>query len=298
MKHRHIAVIDIGSNSVRMVIFDLLKSKSAPVFNEKVFCGLGRDLNRTGSLNKNGRKTALLTLEAFALLARAKQVQKIIAVGTAALRDAKDGKQFIESVFKKTNIKIKIIKGEEEAYFAALGVLAFDPKAEGLVADFGGGSLEIAEIKRGVIHNGETYPFGAFRVDRLGSKIYETVKQSLRTESAHQIKIKNLYIIGGSWRALLQCYFMHLSIEEHRLQGFKISATTLKKFCALIETKTPKQLIALYDIESHRAELLRTSSRVLRATIDAFKALNVIVSTAGIRDGVLVHYTKEKKNER
>ncbi len=294
MKHNHIAVIDIGSNSVRMVIFDLAKSHSNPIFNEKVFCGLGRDINQTNKLNRDGVKTAMLTLEAFALLAKAKQVNKIIAVGTAALRDANDGTDFIKSVFQKTKIKIKIIKGEDEAYFAALGVLAFDPKAEGLVADFGGGSLEIASIKNGNIQNGETYPFGAFRVDSLGSKIYQTVKDSLQIKSSHAKSTKQLYIIGGSWRALLQCYFIHKKISEHRLQGFKISSKSLKQFCALIESKTSKQLISLYGIEPHRAELLCTSSRVLRATIDAYCAVSVIVSTAGIRDGILVHHTKAK----
>lgn len=292
MQNNHVAVIDIGSNSVRMVIFDTVHKVPVPIFNEKVFCALGRDLDKTKRLNKDGVKTALLALNAFVLLAQAKQVKKIIAVGTAALRDATDSKKFIETVYKQTKLKIKIIKGEDEAYYAALGVMGLDKNAAGLVADFGGGSLEIAKITRGKISSGVSFPFGAYRVLPLGNAAYAHIYNHLKTNYKNTATKKNLYIIGGSWRALLQAYFIQTKQKNARLQGFTIHKQDMLNFCKTIENWSPSKIAKIFHLEMHRAHLLPISSVVLRATIEAMNVETIIVSTAGIRDGIICEYMK------
>lgn len=293
MPENQVAVIDIGSNSVRMVVFNTSFDVPHPVFNEKVFCALGKDIVKTGKLNANAVKTALLALTGFVSLAKAKQVKRIIAVGTAALRDASNSKEFLKTVKTQIGLTVRIISGENEAFYAALGVSSLDPKAEGFVADFGGGSLEIAQLKKKNIIKGNSYPVGAYRMIEHGAKAYDIVFDKIKANTKKAERRKNLYIIGGSWRALLQSYAIYTKQGDIRLQGYKIKSSDIKAFCTSIEKMPEQKLMKTYRLEKHRAHLLPISSIILRATIDALESNFVIVSTAGIRDGVICEYLQK-----
>lgn len=149
------AVIDIGSNSVRMVIYDVSVCPPYQVFNEKVYCALGRDLATTGRLNPDGVKAALKALQAYQLIARSQSVGRIRTVATAAIRDAEDGDDFIRMVRDIAGLSIRVLSGAEEAQYAAEGVLAFDPMADGVVADFGAAvwSLPVLLVVRFMIRS-------------------------------------------------------------------------------------------------------------------------------------------------
>lgn len=295
MTNNHVAVIDIGSNSVRMVIFDCQHKIPVQVFNEKIFCGLGRDIPTTKKLNKHAVNMALLGLKAFALLAKAKEVKKMITVGTAALRDAKDAKLFMATVKKETGLSIKIISGHQEAHYAAMGVMGLAPDATGLVADFGGGSLEIAKISKKKISNELSFPLGAFRIKPLQEKAYHEIQNTLSPAFKTMSYKSNLYVIGGSWRALAQAYYMDQKQKGIRLHGCVIPTSKLIKFCKKIETMTPVQLMKKYELETHRAQLLPISSLALRAVTDTLSIENVVVSVAGIRDGIIFEYMRSAK---
>ncbi len=294
MKNNHVAVIDIGSNSVRMVIFDCQHKIPVQIFNEKIFCGLGQDIATIKTLNKNAVKIALLGLKAFSLLAKAKDVRKVITVGTAALRDAKDAKQFIALVKRETGLSIKIISGHAEAHYAALGVMGLDPDANGLVADFGGGSLEFAKISNKKISHEISFPLGAFRIKPLKHKAYDHVRDTLSPAFSLIKYTPNLYVIGGSWRALAQAYYSDQKKNGIRLHGCVIPASQLLKFCHKIEKMTSSQLIKTYRLERHRAQLLPISSLALRAVVDTLSIQNIIVSVAGIRDGIIFDHIRKK----
>lgn len=295
MTNKHVAVIDIGSNSVRMVIFDCRHKIPVQTFNEKIFCGLGRDIPQTGKLNKDAVKIAILSLKAFSLLARAKEVDHIITVGTAALRDARDAKSFTTKVKKETGLTVKIISGIHEARYAAMGVIGLAPDARGLVADFGGGSLEIAKITEKKISNEVSFPLGAFRLKPLGAKASLHIQKTLSSFSQKTKYTSNLYVIGGSWRALAQAYFIDQKQDRIRLHGCTIPAIKIIKFCKKIETLSPQQLMVRYRLESHRAQLLPISSLALRSTIQSLSIKNVVVSVAGIRDGIIFEYMRSHK---
>lgn len=290
---QHIAIIDIGSNSVRMVIFDYAHKQPIIIFNERVFCGLARDLDKTKKLNKSAVKIAVTALQGFVFLAKARGIKKIITIGTAALREAADSKKFIDTVYKKTKLKIKIIKGTEEAHYAARGVLVLNPKAKGYVADFGGGSLEIAEIKNNQIKNEISFALGAFRVLPYIDTAYEYTRDTMHNKFKPTSSLKNLYVIGGSWRSLLSAHAMDHN-HHGKIQDYQVSKISLTKFCKKIEKMSEAQLIKKYRLENHRATLFKVSSIILRATIDTLKVDTIIASHAGIRDGVLYDVLKVK----
>ena len=174
-KDGRLAVIDIGSNSIRLVVFDGLKRAPATMFNEKVLCGLGRGLERSGHLNPEGVSLAIPNLVRFTALAKAMGIERVDLIGTAAVRDAEDGLDFVEAVQKETGHTIRVLSGAEEAQLSALGVIAGNPEADGIMGDLGGGSLELVEVNNGKIGHATTLALGP------NSSTLPTARSSKRT---------------------------------------------------------------------------------------------------------------------
>ena len=141
-----IAVIDVGSNSVRLVVYFGAKRAPLQFFNEKVVCGLGRGLAESGILNPAGRVRALSAIQRFVGIAERMGVKTIHTVATAAVRDAKDGANFCDEVLFETNLRLQVVTGAQEATLSAQGVFFCRPDAAGLVCDVGGSSVELAKI--------------------------------------------------------------------------------------------------------------------------------------------------------
>ena len=172
LKYRPVAVVDIGSNSVRLVVYDGLRRAPTPIFNEKLLCGLGRGVATTGKLNEEGMVRALSALKRFRALARQIGAREVYAVATAAAREAKNGGAFIDQAEKALGAHIDLLSGKEEARFSAMGVMAGISNADGLVGDLGGGSLELVDIGGGKIREGVTLPLGPLRlIDMSGGSI-------------------------------------------------------------------------------------------------------------------------------
>src|SRR5581483_5724010 len=151
-ERRRVGVIDIGSNSIRLVVFAGASRAPLPIFNEKVLCGMGRRLHSTGRLDPDGVELALANLPRFAAAAESLGVERMRAVATAAIRDAADGAAFIARVKEKVaGLKIEIISGETEARLSALGLVSALPDADGAMGDLGGGSLELVRLDKGAL---------------------------------------------------------------------------------------------------------------------------------------------------
>ena len=163
-KQGRVAVIDVGSNSVRLVVYEKRSRSLVPIFNEKSLPALGRGLERTGKLNAEGRKDALVNIRRFVALTRAMNVTDVEMLATAAVRDAKDGNEFAKEIERATGVAVRVISGEEEARLSALGVLAGVPDADGLMGDLGGGSLELVLLDKGKIGHQVTLPIGPLRL--------------------------------------------------------------------------------------------------------------------------------------
>ena len=291
-----LAVIDIGSNSVRMVIYDTSHTPPQKFFNEKVICPLGRDLGVTGCLNSDAVEAAYKALQAYKLLSEVYDVSAMEVVGTAALRDAKDGADFIRRIQKEIGLHIRIISGDEEASYAARGVLMFDPMADGVVADFGGGSLELARIYDDHIHDTISLPVGAYRVMAMGEAARHNLSDFLLPLTARFGNLKSLYAIGGSWRVLALAYMKSIG-QRQELQSYTIPTPVMLDFSTHIMTLDTQAIIHNYKMEGHQAKLANVAAFTLQAVLQDIKPQNFVVSTAGVRDGVAHEFLlSQRKN--
>lgn len=283
--HKSLGVIDIGSNSVRMVVYDTTHHPPEKIFNEKVICPLGRDLGTTGRLNPDAVEAAFKALQAYKMLSEVYHVVSLEVVGTAALRDATDGQDFINHVKNDIGLTIRIISGHEEASYAARGVLMFAPDADGVVADFGGGSLELARIYDDQVHDTISLPMGAYRVQAMGDAARKNISDFLTPLQPRFGNLPNLYAIGGSWRILALAYMRGKGLKME-LQDYTIATPDIIEFCKHIRAIDEIEIMNRYRMESHQAKLSGIAAFTLEAVLQDLKVQNFIVSTAGVRDGV------------
>src|ERR1700742_4139842 len=153
-----VAIVDIGSNSVRLVVYEAQSRVAGTLQNEKSICAIGRDMVTSGRLHAEGCKEALEALSRFRMIADGLGVEHHDAVATAAARDASNGPDFIRQAEKAWGRPIRILAGEDEARIAAEGVVAGIPHADGMAADLGGGSLDMVSVKDGRTAGGGTRP--------------------------------------------------------------------------------------------------------------------------------------------
>lgn len=201
-----VGVVDVGSNSVRLVVFDGAARSPAYFYNEKIMCALGQGLSETGKLNPQGRARALSALRRFQHLAEGMGIAPLTAVATAAVREASDGPAFCQEVLEQTGLKIHVIDGLEEARLSAQGVMLGWPGAYGLICDIGGASMELAEIAGGTVGRCVTSPLGPLKLAAIkgGKKGRRAHIRKVLNDLAPQLgpQENRLFLVGGSWRAI------------------------------------------------------------------------------------------------
>jgi exopolyphosphatase / guanosine-5'-triphosphate,3'-diphosphate pyrophosphatase len=163
-----IGVIDIGSNSLRLVVYDTAARAPTPLFNEKALCALGRGLGSSGRLNPDGVASAIGNLQRFVAIARAIGVVRLDVIATAAVRDAADGGDFVAQIRRQCGVEVAILDGAGEGRLSAFGVIAGIPDADGVAGDLGGGSVELVPLDRGAVGEGSTLPLGPLRLAEFG----------------------------------------------------------------------------------------------------------------------------------
>ncbi len=282
-----IAIIDIGSNSVRLVVFESPYIGERPIFNEKVQCSLGEDLDKTGRLSEGAKQRTRQTLTGFLALSSAMNIGTIIPIATAALRDAEDGREFIAEIKAQMGLDITIISGEDEARYSGLGVLAAFPQAKGVAGDLGGGSLELATIKGGGVRDVLSMPIGVLRILGKGDGGEHYLEQHLDSIPSEYLKQPNFYIIGGTWRALTYAYIMAHGKKVQSIHGFRMKAEAFAAFAPTIAAQTEEELIKTYHFEHSRAKLLPAAALLMSKLLPLLQVKTVIVSTGGLRDGLL-----------
>jgi exopolyphosphatase/guanosine-5'-triphosphate,3'-diphosphate pyrophosphatase len=286
---RDIATIDIGSNSVRLVLYRLEGRAIWTVFNEKVLAGLGRDLASTGRLSTDGAAQALTALKRFAAVLEGVRPAHAFVAATAAVREAEDGQAFCDRVAAETGLRIRILSGEEEARYAALGVLAGIPGAEGVVADLGGASLELNRIEDGRVRRGITLPLGpfaladgkAFDADRMRSVIAKRLKP------AAEHRADTLYAVGGAWRALAQAHMNTAGYPLHIVHQYAMTGSEARDMARLVARASRASLEKWPGLSKKRAETLPQAALVLEGLIDRLDLKRIVVSAWGVREGLL-----------
>lgn len=285
-----IAVIDIGSNSIRLVVYDGLKRSPMPIFNEKVLCGLGRGVEKSGRLNPDGVKAALAHLPRFRQITLGMRVPRVDVLATAAVRDAADGPAFVAAVEKATGLRVRVVSGEEEARLAALGVQSGTPEAEGLVGDLGGGSLELVDIAGHVLGRQVTLPLGPFRLMEAGEgrgALVKVIDQHLdRLPWLAESKGKDFYPVGGSWRALAKLHMEQTKHPLHIIHHYTVAAEEIRQFADLIARQSMSSLVKLSG-SRRRGETLPYAALVMERLLKAAAPSRVVFSAFGLREGHL-----------
>jgi exopolyphosphatase / guanosine-5'-triphosphate,3'-diphosphate pyrophosphatase len=294
-----IGVIDLGSNSLRLVIFERLGAALFPLFNEKVMCALARGIASTGRLSPEGVELALLNLRRFVAFARAIGVDHLAVLATAAVRDASDGRAFAAEVERQCRIEVKIIDGAEEARLSAAGVLAGIPDADGIVADLGGGSVELVRVSpegasyspahSGQIGAGITLPLGPLRLAELGDgtkAVSETVDRALTAAPVlRAVDDANLYLVGGAARAIARLHMEHTHYPLHIIHRYTISRRETESFLDMIGRQSRKSLERITTISRKRLEVVPLAALVLRRLIAIAAPRRVVFSALGLREG-------------
>lgn len=284
-----LGVIDIGSNSVRLVLFDGIKRTATAFFNEKVLCGLGRDIATTGSLHPEGRKDALEALSRFKVICEKSGIRNntLESFATAAVREASDGAEFIVEAGKILGHKIRVLSGEEEALLSARGVLSGIPDLEGWVADLGGGSLEIATVCGGETSNTSSYPFGPLRLAGLKRKVIKSMLREAFASFQSGNGAGTLCLVGGAWRNIAKAHMARNKYPIRVLHNYGISAGEAREFCDVLSKQSVSSLADIEEISARRVETIPTAALVLRELIDALKPSEIVISAHGIREGVI-----------
>ena len=285
---RQIAVIDIGSNSVRLVLYRLEGRAVWTMFNEKVLAGLGRDIAITGKLSEAGVDMAMVALRRFAAVIEGVQPDLVLCAATAAVREATDGPDFCARVFAETGLEIRVLSGEEEARYAALGVRAGDPLARGVVGDLGGASLELNRL--GQVGPGITLPLGPFvlsggkgfdakRVEGRIAKVLDTVPDTYRSRTFNAV--------GGAWRTLAQ---MHMEMVGHPLRivhQYAMTAEEARELSDWVVSQSRATLEKHPGVSKRRAETLPFAALNLKGLIERLGIETVHFSAWGVREGLL-----------
>ena len=297
-----VGVVDVGSNSVRMVVFDGAARSPAYFYNEKILCGLGKGLAQTGRLNPEGRIRALQALKRFALLARDMAVHSLTVVATAATREAADGPDFQAEVLRETGLKLWVVDGAEEARLSAQGVLLGWPDANGVVCDMGGNSMELARIGDGKVSRRATSPLGPFRLQQIAGGAKERHDHILRSLKILQAELRSegerIYLVGGSWRTIARLDMERRSYPLTVLHEYRMTPNGLLDTIQWILASDLAVLRARTGTSSERMELVPLACEVLRALIHALKPSEIDVSTYGIREGLLYEVMPERLRQR
>jgi exopolyphosphatase/guanosine-5'-triphosphate,3'-diphosphate pyrophosphatase len=298
------AVVDLGSNSVRLVVFEGSSRNPVPIFNEKAVLRLGRGLQATGRLNEDGTAQALTVMNRYAAIARAMQAHPFEVLATAAVRDAQNGPQFIAQLQERLpGIPITVLSGEEEAELSAAGLLCGIPDAHGLLADIGGGSLELVRLDRGQRTHARTLRLGVIRLaERAGgdpTRGRAIAEADLAAETwLPEMAGRDLYAVGGAWRALARIHIAQTNYPLTLLHHYTISREEARDLAGLVATASRRQLEKLPGIPRRRVDDLPFAAVVLRRLLRIAGVRRVIFSANGLREGwYMRHVAAAQRNQ-
>ncbi len=296
-----LGVVDVGSNSVRLVVFDGAARSPAYFFNEKILCGLGAGVAQTGYLNPKGRKRALSALKRFTLLAEGMGAAPLFSVATAAVREARDGPDFCAEVKAECGLDLVVASGEDEARLSAQGVLLGWPGAQGLMCDIGGSSMELAEILHGRVERCESSPLGPLKLAPYAADA--TLAHEIKTRISglrerFNKDYKRLFLVGGSWRAIARIDMERRNYPLKVLHEYAMRPDDLLETARWITTQPVAELRAMTGSSIERMRLVPTAAEVLIELISCFRPRRIATSSYGIREGLLYEQMPESLRKR
>ncbi|GIK79022.1 MAG: Guanosine-5'-triphosphate,3'-diphosphate pyrophosphatase [Pseudorhodoplanes sp.] len=287
-----VAVIDIGSNSIRLVVYEGLTRSPAPIFNEKVLAGLGREVQSTGLLAADAVEKAIDTLRRYRALCDTLKVKTVLGIATAACRDARNGAAFIAQAERICRTRIEVASGRREAQLSALGVVSGMHNPDGLVGDLGGGSLELIDLKGRRIRSGVTLPLGGLALQDISRRSMHKAQAFVagalgRVDFLKAGRGRTFYAVGGAWRALAHLHIARTGYPLRVMHGYRMSTQEALKFCRLVRRTRPDKIAQIEVISSARRPLLGYAALVMEHIIRTVRPKDIVVSALGVREGLL-----------
>jgi exopolyphosphatase / guanosine-5'-triphosphate,3'-diphosphate pyrophosphatase len=297
-----VAVIDIGSNSVRLVVYQSMARSLITIFNEKALCGLGREVQSTGLLAPDAVNKALTSLRRFRALCKVMKVGRVQAIATAACRDASNGADFIARAERICGVHIDILSGSREARLSALGVISGVHNPDGIVGDLGGGSLELTDVRGSRVRKGITLPLGSLALQDSSHKSLKRAERIVKTELSEATQLNTargraFYAVGGTWRALARIHIIQSGYPLRVMHGYSIPAAEALDFAKRLRRLVSANMLANIEVVADaRRPLLAYAALVLEYVIRVAKPKTIVFSTFGVREGLL--YEKLPQAER
>ena len=287
-----IAVIDIGSNSVRVVIYEGIVRSPTVLFNEKILCGLGKGLAKTGRLNEKSVEATLRALKRFRALAEQAGAVSIHALATAAAREAENGPDFIQKAEAILGRHIEVLTGKEEAYYSALGIISGFHEPRGVAGDLGGGSLELVAIDGHTIGEGITLPLGGLRLqDMSNDKLPDAAKIARKELAQASLLSENqgavFYAVGGTWRNLAKLHMTAKHYPLHVMHGYELDPVEALSFLKRVAKGNLDTMRGIEAVSKSRRQLLSFGATVLLEVISRLKPSKIVFSALGVREGFL-----------
>lgn len=285
-------MIDIGSNSVRLVVYERLARTPTLLFNEKVLAGLGRGVASTGRLNDQAVDQSVAAVRRFRALCDRFGVVSLDVLATAAARDAANGPAFLAEVEAITGVVPQLLTGPQEARQSALGVIAGFWRPDGIAGDLGGGSLELIDVRGTEIGSGRTFPLGGLRLQDVtdGSvrKAEKVAAEALaRSELLAGGPGRTFYAIGGTWRSLARLHMAQTGYPLHVMHHYSMAAAEAQDFCRTIARGDLETLDCIEVVSRQRRGLLPYGAVVLGEVIKAGRFDRIVLSALGLREGHL-----------
>ena len=288
-----VAVIDIGSNSVRLVVYESMTRSLVSIFNEKTLCGLGREVQTTGLLAPDAVARALTALRRFRALCRVMKVGRVHAIATAACRDATNGPDFIAKAERICGVPIEILSGPREARLSAMGVVSGVHKPDGIVGDLGGGSLELIDVKGSFIRHGVTLPLGSLALQDAAQGSLKRAERLVEKELSEVDRLwtgrgRTFYAVGGTWRALARIHIIQSGYPLGVMHGYSLPAADALDFARRLRRLVAANILANIEVVADaRRPLLAYAALVLEHIIRVAKPKTIEFSTFGVREGLL-----------
>ncbi len=287
-----VAIIDIGSNSVRLVAYQTPSRAPTPIFNEKSMCGLGKGVFTTGRLPEEGVEKALKALRRYRALCETMGVRDIEVIATAAARDAENGAAFLTAARAAIGRDIRLLSGKREAELSALGVVSAIYEADGVVGDLGGGSLELIDVKGERLGKGLSLPLGGLALMDASKKSTREATRIVRKALAEakpldHLKGRTFYAVGGTWRSLAKLHMRQSNYPLGVMHNYRIQTNEAADFAALVEHIDSEALEDIDVVSAARRPLLAYGAIVLDEIIRRAKPREIVISAAGVREGML-----------
>jgi exopolyphosphatase / guanosine-5'-triphosphate,3'-diphosphate pyrophosphatase len=285
-------IVDIGSNSVRLIVYDQLGRAPLPRFNEKLLVRLGDGLAETGAIQESAFRRTVDAMRRFRAIAEAMGVVKFDVTGTEAIRRASNGQALRAAILEGSGLDVRILSGEEEARYAALGVVSGFFRPEGIVGDMGGGSLEIREALDDKVGDAwASLPLGALPVETLMAMglpeareaVDDILIDGLPELAAHKV----FYAVGGGWRALAKAHLMASHAPVKVVHGYSTPAKSLRVFAKSIYKLPPDKLALLPGVPTRRGRTLPAAAFVLDRLLKRLAPERVVFSALGLREGII-----------